>query len=160
MQRYLVLAFFCLFNVSLAHSSIFSIVDDFNLFKSEVNNKIANQHNEYSAFKVDTMGSLANLKAQIGDINVKLNTNANAVAGVNNKISTISSGRDTNQTKTTTNDTGLIKEMINSYRAVIVLLIGQLCVLLKMFINNDRKRDEWTEKYIMMLSKGGGDTNG
>ena len=128
------------------YASLFGISAD--LFNRTTNDLKANDVTLGS--KIDKIG--IDLSVRLGDIEAKVNAQTSAIVGVNNKVSNISSGRDTNQTKTTTNDTGLMKEMINTYRAIIVLLIGQLCMLLKMYINNDAKRDAWTEKYIEQIS--------
>ena len=72
--------------------------------------------------------SLADIKAQVGDIEAKLNAQVSAVAGFNNKVSNLASGRDTIQT--TTNDSDLLKFIFDKWEAVIAGLFAFILSLM------------------------------
>ena len=75
--------------------------------------------------------SLADIKMQVGNIQAQLGLQATAIAGVNNKVTNSTAGRDMTTTTTQNNSDAVVTTMLNTYKAIIILLITQMVLLVK-----------------------------
>ena len=135
------LAFLALSTVSTSYAFKFP----WDALKPELNAvKIECAKNAQDFLKADVkigenMRSLADVKAQVGNIQTQLGVQASAIAGVGNKVSSLSAGRDNVQTTTTTNDTGLMK--------YIVYILGGICVwLIRSNMGKDKQISDLIER--------------
>jgi hypothetical protein len=126
---------------------------------------------EINALKASVTGDVNGVKADIAklaDVQVKMSnkmdTAIDGIAGVNNKITKTSAGRDNIQTTTTTNDATMIatlgKTFTNGYTYIIGLLLIYVRMLSvqrskveKQLFDLIGKQEEAQGKYIAMLEK-------
>ncbi len=126
---------------------------------------------ELNAMKTAISGDVNGVKADIAklaDVQVKLtnkmDTAIDGIAGVNNKITKTSAGRDNIQTTTTNNDATMIatlgKTFTNGYTYIIALLLVYVRMLSvqrskveKQLFDLIGKQEEAQGKYIAMLER-------
>lgn len=127
--------------------------------------------------------SLADVKAQVGDISARIDSKVDTkIAAYDKSVKTdATAGRDVHQNSGNTNDSALMKEMVLAYKAIICLLVVQMCGLVIQMIvlvkyiaklfqaqiiekdkmvdrerqsrdDKDQKADEWKERFIESVS--------
>lgn len=124
---------------SRCHAALFGI--DGTLFKQEMNKT----NNELSAIKVQ--GDIS--AAKIDKLQVTLNANLDAIAGVNNTIQKTSVGRD--MTTTNTNDSKLMGIIIKGLVGLCSTLIGILGWCLKTLIRTSTEKKFYKEKTLIHI---------
>jgi len=132
MRKWLFLAFFgafLAFPVNLWAWSLFDglykKIDDNSTKTYKVMDNLAN---EIAPIKDNQIGLINKLDKLDMKLSAMAQAQASAIAGVNNKVSNLSSGRDTIQT--TTNDTDLLKFIFDKWYLVIAGLFSFILALL------------------------------